>query len=475
MHSLSIYSNAPRRQRIQPRLKLETLVYEGRNALKKAFIGMLLAALVATRLMADDVADEALKYWPQWRGPSWNGVALKADPPVTWSETANLRWKTPIEGSGHGTPIIWGDRIFLQTAIALDRKMPIPDVIPAGTPNIELNPGEAIVSWKPQRFAIVCVERTSGRVLWSRTVHEAMPHQGHHLKGRFASQSAVTDGKHVYAYFGSFGLYCFDFDGQLVWKHDPKPQAKEAGLGEGSSPALFGDTLMIVVDHELQSYVVAFDKRTGKGIWKQDRDEVSNWTTPRIFTHAGRCQVVVNGATVRSYDLATGELLWQCGGQSLSAIPMPAVGHDLVFAASGWRKDTLHAIKLGQRGDLTDSKSVVWSLRRGTPYVPCPMLWGDEIYLLEDRSFFSCLGATDGTRHYFKHRLPGLLNFSASPVGAADRIYLLSEEGKTVVVQRGPQLKVLAINELDERFLASPAIVGDAIYLRGNKHLFCFE
>ncbi len=153
---------------------------------------------------------------------------------------------------------------------------------------------------------------------------------------------------------------------------------------------------------------------------------------------------------------------------------MPAVGHGLVFAASGWRKDTLHAIKLGQRGDLTDSKSVVWSLRRGTPYVPCPMLWGEEIYLLEDRSFFSCLGATDGTRHYLKHRLPGTLNFSASPVGAADRIYLLSEEGKTVVVQRGPQLKVLAINELDESFFASPAIVGDVIYLRGNKHLYCF-
>jgi len=443
--------------------------------MKNVCIGMLLIALVATRLMADDVADEGLKYWPQWRGPSWNGVALKADPPVTWSETENLRWKTPIEGSGHGTPIIWGDRIFLQTAIALDKKMPIPNVIPAGTPNIKVNSKESVVSWNPQRFAIVCIGRTSGKLIWSRTVHEAMPHQGHHLKGAFASQSAVTDGKHIYAYFGSFGLYCFDFDGQLVWKHDPKPQAKEAGLGEGSSPALFGDTLVIVVDQELQSYVVALDKRTGKEIWKQDRDEVSNWSTPHIFTHASRRQVVLNGAIVRSYDLATGELLWQCGGQSLSAIPMPAVGHGLVFATSGWREDTLHAIKLGQRGDLTDSKNVVWSLRRGTPYVPCPMLWGEEIYLLEDRSFFSCLGATDGTHHYLKHRLPGLLNFSASPVGAADRIYLLSEEGKTVVVQRGPQLKVLAINELDERFFASPAIVGDAIYLRGNKHLYCFS
>lgn len=442
--------------------------------MKRGRIGMLLVALVATRFMADGVADEALKYWPQWRGPTWNGVASHADPPITWGEKENLRWKTPIEGHGHGTPIVWGERIFLLTAIALDKKLPVPDVIPAGTPNIKLNPKEAIVSWKPQRFAIVCIGRTSGKLLWSRTVREAMPHQGHHLKGGFASQSAVTDGKHVYAYFGSFGLYCYDFEGRLVWKKNFQPQAKEAGLGEGSSPALSGNTLVIVVDQERQSYVVAIDKRTGKEIWKQNREEPSNWSTPRIFTHAGRRQVVLNGKTVRTYDLATGKLLWRCGGHTAGAIPMPAVGHGLVFTASGWRKDMLQAIKLGQRGDLTNSKSVVWTLRRGTPYVPCPMLWGKEIYLLEDRSFFSCLGATDGTRHYLKHRLPGTLNFSASPVGAADRIYLLSEEGKTVVLQRGPKLKVLAINQLDETFHASPAIVGDAIYLRGDKHLFCF-
>ena len=437
--------------------------------MKKAPIGMLLVALVSTRL----IADESLKYWPQWRGPTWNGVASQADPPVTWSETENLRWKTPIEGSGCGTPIVWGDRIFLLTAIPLDKELPIPDVIPAGTPNTGLDT-DAIGKWKPQRFAIVCIDRITGKLRWSRTVHEAMPHQGHHRKAGFASASAVTDGQRVYAYFGSFGLYCCDFEGQLVWQRDPEPQAMENGLGEGSSPALFGDRLVIVVDQEQQSYVMALDKRTGKEIWRQDRDEVSNWSTPRILTHAGRRQVVLNGATVRSYDFATGELLWQCGGQSLGAIPMAAVGHGLVFAASGWRRDTLHAIKLGQRGDLTDSKSVVWSLSRGTPYVPCPMVWGEEIYLLEDRSFFSCLRATDGLRHYFKHRLPGSLPFSASPVGAADRIYLLSEKGKTVVLQRGPKLKVLAINELDEAFYASPAIVGDAIYLRGDKHLFCF-
>jgi outer membrane protein assembly factor BamB len=440
--------------------------------MKMTRIWMLLVALVSTQLMADDVADVALKYWPQWRGPTWNGVAPQADPPVTWSETQNLRWKTPIEGRGWATPIVWGDRIFLLTAIALDKKIPIPDVIPAGTPNINKHP-QVIGSWKPQKLAIVCVDRINGKLLWTQSVREGMPHQGHHRKGGFASASPVTDGQHVYAYFGSFGLYCYDFEGRFVWKKNFEPQAMEDSLGEGTSPALSGNTLVIVVDQELQSYVMAIDKRTGVDIWKQNREEPSNWSTPRIFTHAGRRQVVVNGVTVRSYDLDTGELLWRCGGHTAGAIPMPAVGHGLVFTASGWRKDVLQAIKLGQRGDLTGSESVVWSLSRGTPYVPCPMLWGKEIYLLEDQSFFSCYRATDGELHY-KHRLPGFLKFSASPVGAADRIYLLSEAGKTVVLQNGPEIKVLAINELDEKFHASPAIVGNAIYLRGDKHLFCF-
>ncbi len=430
--------------------------------------------LCSAQLRADVPADAALKNWPQWRGPIWNGVAPHADPPVKWSETENLRWKVPIEGKGWATPIIWGDRIFLLTAIELDKEMPIPDVIPPGTPNINEHP-QVKGKWKPQKFAIVCLDRLTGKRVWQRIVCEAMPHQGHHNKGGFASASPVTDGEYIYAYFGSLGLYCYDFDGNFVWKKEFEPQAIESSLGEGSSPALFGNTMVIVVDQETQSYVIAIDKRTGKQIWKTDRDETSNWSTPRIFTHGGRAQVVINGATVRNYDLATGELLWKCGGHTAGAIPMPAIGHGLVFSASGWRKDVLQAIKLGKSGDLTGSDHVVWSLDRGTPYVPSPMLWGDEIYLLEDQSFFSCLDPTDGFRHY-KHRPPGSgLKFSASPVGAADRIYLLSEGGKTVVLQRGAEVKVLAVNEIeDETFHASPAIVGDAIYLRGDKHLFCF-
>ena len=441
--------------------------------MKQKLIKTIAVVILAVLFSGKLAANEGQIFWPQWRGPTWNGVASQADPPATWGEAKNVSWKVPV-GSGWGTPIVWGDRIFLLTAIAIDKKMPVPDLIPKGTPNISLHP-QVVRAWKPQKFAIVCIDRATGSLLWRRIVLEAMPHQGHHRKGGFASASPVTDGKYIYAYFGSFGLYCYDFEGRFVWEKEFEPQAMEDSLGEGSSPALYGDKLIIVVDHELQSYVVAIDKATGEEIWKMDRDEISNWSTPRIYIHDGRRQVVVNGETVRSYDLGTGELVWKCGGHTASAIPMPAVGHGLVFTASGWKKDALQAIALGERGDLTNSKSVVWSLHRGVPYVPCPMLWGEEIYLLDDQSFFSCLRAVDGKSYYLKHRLPGNLNFSASPVGAADRIYLLSEEGATIVLKRGSDVNVIAINKLNEKFYASPAIVGDVIYLRSDEHLFCIK
>ena len=442
-------------------------------AIGNSLLHLLLVTVVCQSSVAQQSTDPLMN-WPQWRGPMRNGTAHDANPPISWSEKENLRWKVPIEGYGHGTPIIWGDRIFLQTAIPLDKDMPVPKVIPKGTPNIEVNPRQSTTKWKPQKFAVVCIDRTTGKPIWKNVVHEAMPHQGHHNKGSFASQSMVTDGQHVYAYFGSFGLYCFDFDGKLVWKNKPEPQAMEAGLGEGSSPALEDKFLIIVFDTELQSYIAAFDKKSGKEIWRQNRDEVSNWSTPLILEHRGRKQIVVNGVKVCAYDLATGELLWECGGHTASAVPVPVAGHGLVFNTSGWMRDKLQAIRLGQRGDLTDSQNVVWSLDRGTPYVPSPMLWGDELYLLDDRSFFSCYKATDGTQHY-KTRLPGILNFSASPVGANDRIYLNSEDGKTVVVQRGKEFKLLIVNELEDELYASPVIVGNAIYLRGKNHLYCFE
>ena len=430
--------------------------------------------LLSTNLSAEPPLPRGGHEWPQWRGPNWNGIVPDANPPTHWSETKNIRWKVPIPGAGWATPIVSGERIFILTAIEQEEELPIPKRIPDDTPRINDHP-RVVKTWKPQRFAIVCLDRNTGEQHWMRIVNQGMPHQGHHWKGGFASASPVTDGRLLYSYFGTFGLFCHDFEGRLVWKADLGALAIEDSLGEGSSPALFGGTIVVIIDHELQSYVLAIDKVTGKELWRYNRNETSNWSTPRIFRHQGRDQVVVNGKAVHCYDLATGDLLWQCRGQSEGAIPMPAVGHGLVFATSGYAKDTLHAIELGHRGDLTETEHLKWTLDRGTPYVPCPVVWGDELYLLEDRSFFSCLRASDGKRHYFKERLPGSLNFSASPVGASDRIYLLSERGRMLVLRRGPKYELLAANSLDGVFYASPVIVGDVMYLRSDQHLYCIQ
>ncbi len=433
-----------------------------------------LLLLLISLIFFPSVSSSASSSWPQWRGPEQSGLAEESNPPANWSETDNIRWKVPVDGEGWSTPIIWGDRIFLHTAIPYDANLPVPNVIPEGTPNIRSHP-DVEATWKAQRIGIICLRRCDGKELWRRMIFEGMPHQGHHRKGGFASQSPVTDGKHVYSYFGSFGLFCHDMDGQLIWKSNFGFQAIEDSLGEGSSPALDGERLIIVVDHERQSFITALNKNTGCEIWKTNRDEVSNWSTPRIFTHQGKKQIVVNGETVCCYDFETGKQLWSCAGQNASALPVPAVGHGMVFTSSGWRRDVVMAIELGHEGDLTGSEKVRWTLDRGAPYVPSPMVWGDEIYLLEDRSFLSCVRIEDGHPYYLKQRLPGALNFSASPVGAADRIYLLSEDGQGIVVRRGMDPEILAINQLEGRFQASPAIVGDQIFIRSADHLYCIE
>lgn len=436
---------------------------------------LLIAFLFAGRLIAQETNTPSIKLnWPSWRGPFSDGIAPFASPPIRWSENENLAWKTRIEGSGCGSPVIWGDRVFLLTAIPVDKIMSVPNVIPDGTPNIRPH-SQTLKTWKPQQFAVICIHRESGKLLWKRVVHEAMPHQGHHHKGSFASASPVTDGKLVWASFGSYGLYCLDFDGREIWRHEPRPQAMEDGLGEGSSPALHGDWLIVVVDHELQSHVTAYDKNTGAKRWRQNRDSVSNWTTPRIVKNEDRYQVVINGAPVKGYDLETGRLLWKRDGQSLSAVPMPAAGQGMVFTASGWQKDLLQAIRVENQGTSSGQPNVSWSLNRSVPYVPSPLVWGDELYLLEDKSFISCLSPSTGKPFYMKKRLPGIQSFSASPTGADGRVYLVSENGTTVVIERGRNFEVLAVNKLDDTIYASPAMVGDSIYLRGKEHLYCFR
>ncbi|MDH3403298.1 MAG: PQQ-like beta-propeller repeat protein [Acidobacteriota bacterium] len=404
-------------------------------------------------------AADSERFWPQWRGPLANGVAPHADPPLTWSETENVRWKVPVPGRGHGSPVVWGDRVFLLTAVASD-------------------PGDegGVTPAGPLRFVVLAVDRRTGATLWERTAAEEVPHEGTHPDGSWASASAVTDGELVVAYFGSRGLHAYDMNGEPLWSRDFGDMATRRGFGEGSSPLLAGDLVVVNWDHEGDSFLVALDKRDGREVWRRERDEITSWATPLLVAEGGRQQVVVNATgRVRGYDLETGEPLWEAGGQTVNVVPSPVHGAGLVYATSGFRGSALKAIRVaGARGDLTGGDAVVWSHDRDTPYVPSPLLYGDRLYILKVNSgILTSLDAATGEVRFGPERLPGVEGVYASPVGAAGRVYVVGRGGDTVVLRHGDAFEVLATNHLDDTFTASPALVDGEIFLRGFEHLYC--
>ncbi len=418
--------------------------------------------------------------WPQWRGPTADGVVKQGNPPIEWSETHNIRWKREIPGEGHSTPVVWGGRIYLLAAVpdprgteAKPEANPVPRAEPSPDRSRRRGGGQA-----PDRdfhFTVLCLDRSGGEILWSREASRQRPHEGRHPTNSFASGSPVTDGKHLIASFGSRGLYCYDMDGGLVWEKDLGQMHTRNGFGEGTSPALDGNTLVVLWDTEEDSWIYAFDKRDGSALWKQARDEPTTWSTPHILNYEGRKQVVVNATqAVRSYDLETGELLWECGGQTANAIPSVVSDANTVYAVSGYRGNTAMAISLGHRGDLTGGAAVRWSYHRGTPYVPSPLLYGGLLYFTQSNdAMLSCLNVTTGEPFYSQQRLEGPSGFYASPVGVADRVYLVGRNGTSVVVERSKELKIIATNVLEDPMDASPVVVGDELYLRGHHFLYC--
>lgn len=413
-------------------------------------------------LMAASVmALAAESNWPQWRGPTANGVAPQGDPPVAWSETQNVRWKTRIPGQGHATPVIWGDRIFVLTAVPLG--------------GAQLGRGVSGESAPEIAFTTLCLDRKTGEVIWQKVSRQQVPHEGHQQSNTYASGSPVTDGEHVFAFFGSYGLYCYDLEGQLVWEKDLGDMRTRNGFGEGSSPALHGGTLVVLWDNEDDSRVYAFDKATGRELWQRERDERTGWTTPYVKPFGDSVQVVINGTTaVRSYDLKSGELLWQASGQTANAIPSVVGEGDVVYAMSGFRGNAAQAIRLGGRGDLTGSDRILWSLSRGTPYVPSPLLYEGLLFFCQrNDATVTCVDAATGAVHYSQERLEGVTGVYASPVGAKGRIYLAGQNGATAVLENSKSLNVLAVNKLDEPINASPVVVGDELFLRGSDHLYC--
>ena len=410
---------------------------------------------------------DAERYWGQWRGPEMNGVSRTADPPVIWSETENIRWKVEIPGRGSGTPVVWGDRLFLMTAI------------PVGVDDeAQHEPRGGLRERGVHRFVVMAINRSDGSVAWERTVREEEPHEAAHTdNGTWASNSIVTDGEHVLAYFESRGLYAFDMDGNLQWESDLGDKAMRNQFGEGSTPALHGDRIMIVWDHlGGQSFVVVLDKNTGEEVWRVNRDEIDTWATPLVVEHDGRTQAIVPGRDrLYSYDMETGEVIWESDGLTMNPIPSPVVTEDgIVIAMSGFQGNDLKAIRLDQAaGDITGSDAIVWELDRDTPYVPSPLLYDGVLYFLKTNSgILSVFDAATGEPHYQLQRLQGVPNVFASPVGAAGRVYFPGREGTTLVIEHGGAYEVLAENTLDDGFDASPALVDGEMYLRGYQYLY---
>ena len=410
-----------------------------------------------------------LDFWPQWRGPSASGVAPHGNPPLAWSEESNVRWKIEIPGKGHSSPIVWGDRVLLTTAVPYGEVEPRRDDHAHGA-------HDNMAPLKRMRFVVLAVNRQDGRVLWQRTVRDARPHEGTHVTGSWASSSAVTDGKRVYASFGSQGLYALDMKGELLWQADLGDMQSRHGHGEGSSPALYGDTLVVNWDHQGESFVTALDTRTGKSLWKVDRDEITSWSTPLIVAHAGKPQVVIAATgRVRAYDLASGVVVWECAGLSRNVVASPVAADGFVYVGNSYDAQKMMAIRLSAaQGDITGSEAVVWTLERHTPYVPSPLLYGDMLFFLKhNQGFLTNLNARTGKPFFGPRRLEGIGNVFASPVGAADRVYVVDRSGNAIVVRRGAEFEVLARNRLEESFSASPAIAGNELYLRGERFLYC--
>jgi outer membrane protein assembly factor BamB len=416
--------------------------------------------------------------WPGWRGPS-AGVSTEKNLPVEWDQSKNILWKTPLAGRGHSSPIIWGNKVFLTTAIE-------GPMIPGKRAVQHIRGGQVWVhpdsvgGDRSYTLKVVCLNRDTGKIVWEQTAYEGTVHDDRHRKNTYASSTPATDGRYVFAFFEAEGLYCYDLDGRLVWKTSLGKIAK-MGMGHGMSPVLFEDLVIIQCDQEdggpeANSFIAALDKKSGREVWRVSRTHRKSWATPLLVKSAARWELVTSGAeTIIAYDPGTGKELWRSKGVESHAIPSPVVGHNMVFVTAGSQAKRAVAIKLGGSGDLTDTPGVVWKYQKGTAYVPSPILFGDYLYLMSDKGLLTCLDAKTGEVKYEGGRVPVPATFTASPVAFDDKILLTSEDGDTFLIKAGPSHEVLRTNSIGEPVYASPAISQGKIFIRGEKHLYCIS
>jgi outer membrane protein assembly factor BamB len=409
--------------------------------------------------------------WLHWRGPEGNGVSTAAKPPIEWDYKQNIKWKVELAGKGSGSPVIWNDRVFVVTAIsegggqseqAAPRRGRRPRSRPTSKTQCQLH----------------CYNRANGELIWKKTAVTTVPHEGGHGDNNFASASPCTDGKHVWAHFGSRGVYCYSIDGELKWKYDKfAKMTTRGGFGEGCSPVLAGDKLIVPHDHEGPSKLYAFDKTTGEIKWEIERDEPSNWATPIVVEHKGKKQIVQNGQNyVRAYDAETGAELWRCGGQAQRPVASPVKIDDMVIVTSGHRGSFLGAFRLGGKGDIKGTEKVVWTLNRNTPDIASPIISGDRLYFhKQKRGEISCYNAKTGEPFFETASVPKVRATYASPVAAGGHIYLTGRSGNIAVIKDAEEFELVGVNDIGEPVDATPAPVDNQLFVRGSKHLFCIQ
>lgn len=392
--------------------------------------------------------------WPHWRGDGGNGLSLTSKPPVEFGLERNLRWKAVIPGRGSSSSVVVGNRVFVTTALRAEGEAELLD------------------------FRLLCFDRETGREAWSQSCVKAVPHEGTHETNGFASASPCTDGERVYAHFGSRGLHCFTLEGKHLWSRDFGDMTVRHGFGEGSSPTLAGDLIIVPWDHEGPSMLFALEKQTGKTVWEVPRDEPTCWATPLVVTdRGGTKQVVMNGQNAaRSYDLATGHELWRCGGQTVRPCASAVSADGTAFIGSGFRGSFLGAFDLSGRGDLADGPHVLWTKHAGTPDVASPLLSGGRLFYYKEKTgLLTCVDAKTGEPFYETVRIPGVGRTYASPIAAGGHVYLTDRSGRITVIEDGPTLKVVAENDVGEGVDATPAPAGDSLFVRGERHLFRFS
>jgi outer membrane protein assembly factor BamB len=432
----------------------------------------LLIIVAAGFLLSSNVF--AQQNWQQFRGPN-AGVVEDGILPTTWSTTENVAWLVDIPGRAWSSPIIWGEKIFITSAVSqTEAEMPKKGLYLGGNRD---KPSDIMHRWM-----VYCIDLDSGKIIWEKCAHQGIPKNPVHVKNTYASETPVTDGQRVYTYFGNVGLYCYDFDGKELWSKQFGTYKTRYNWGTAASPVLHKDRLYIVNDNEEQSFIVALDKKTGEQIWRVNRDEKSNWATPYIWENEQRTEIITPGTgKTRSYSL-DGELLWELGGASAITIPTPFAKNNLLYLTSGFvadRKRPLFAIRPGAKGDISlnddqnSNQYVVWYQKQGGPYNPSPIVYGDYLYVLYDRGMLSCYDAKTGDEIYSKKKIAAGANaFTASPWANDGKIFCLSEDGDTFVIQAGTEFKVLGRNKLDEMCMATPAAVRGSLIIRTLSKLY---